>query len=97
MAALARKIAAPARRGDRARLAAAIVDWVTENIEATDELAEPAAFTLARGRGSRVTLTLALAAELGVPGAAPCWRARVSSPTPPRPRRRRSSTTSATR
>src|SRR6185312_8721932 len=63
------------------------VDWVTENIEATDELAEPAAFTLARGRGSRVTLTLALASELGLPAEAVLARSRlvadVAAPTPP--------------
>ena len=76
VAALARRIAAPAG-GDRARIAAAIVDWVTENIEATDELAEPAGYTLARGRGSRVTLTLALAAELGLPAEVVLARSRL--------------------
>ncbi|HSY39562.1 MAG TPA: tetratricopeptide repeat protein [Polyangia bacterium] len=86
VAALARKIAAPAG-GDRARIAAAIVDWVTENIEATDELAEPAGYTLARGRGSRVTLTLALAAELGLPAEVVLARSRLvadaGAATPP--------------
>jgi tetratricopeptide (TPR) repeat protein len=86
VAALARKIGAPAG-GDRARLAAAIVDWVTENIEATDELAEPAGYTLARGRGSRVTLTLALAAELGLPAEVVLARSRLvadaGAATPP--------------
>ena len=86
VAALARKIAAPAG-GDRARLAAAVVDWVTENIEATEELAEPAGYTLARGRGSRVTLTLALAAELGLPAEVVLARSRLvadaAAATPP--------------
>jgi tetratricopeptide (TPR) repeat protein len=86
VAALARRIGAPAG-GDRARLAAAIVDWVTENIEATDELAEPAGYTLARGRGSRVTLTLALAAELGLPAEVVLARSRLvadaGAATPP--------------
>jgi len=86
VAALARKIAAPAG-SDRARVAAAIVDWVTENIEATDELAEPAGYTLARGRGSRVTLTLALAAELGLPAEVVLARSRLvadaGAATPP--------------
>ncbi|HEX3903307.1 MAG TPA: tetratricopeptide repeat protein [Polyangia bacterium] len=86
VAALARKIAAAAG-GDRARLAAAIVDWVTENVEATDELAEPASFTLARGRGSRVALTLALAGELDLPAAAVLVRSRLvadeAAATPP--------------
>ena len=52
--------------GDPAQLAAAVVDWVTSHIEATDELTVPAGVTLARGRGSRVTLALALAGELGL-------------------------------
>jgi cellulose synthase operon protein C len=86
VAALARKIAASAG-GDTARRAAAIVDWVTENVEATDELAEPAGYTLARGRGSRVTLALALASELGIPARAVLVRSRLSAdaaaPTPP--------------
>ncbi len=86
VAALARKIAASGG-GDRARIAAAIVDWVTENIEGTDELAEPAGYTLARGRGSRVTLTLALAAELGLPAEMVLARSRLvadaAAATPP--------------
>jgi len=86
VAALAKRIAAPAG-SDRARVAAAIVDWVTENIEATEELAEPAGYTLARGRGSRVTLTLALAAELGLPAEVVLARSRLvadaGAATPP--------------
>jgi tetratricopeptide (TPR) repeat protein len=96
--ALARKLAQDPERqrapktgrpvpAERARLAAAIVDWVTENIEAADELAEPASFTLARGRGSRVALTLALARELGVPARAALARSRLiadaTAPSPP--------------
>jgi tetratricopeptide (TPR) repeat protein len=73
--------------GDRARLAAAIVDWVTENVEASDDLADPASFTLARGRGSRVALALALSAELGVPARAVLARSRLvaeaAAPAPP--------------
>ena len=73
--------------GSRAREAAAIVDWVTEHIEATDELAVPAGVTLARGRGSRVALALALAAELGVPARPVLARSRLladaTAPTPP--------------
>ena len=52
---------------DRRALAAAMVEWVTENVEAGDELTDPAAYALARGRGSRIALTLALARELGIP------------------------------
>ena len=51
---------------DRRALAAAMVEWVTENVEAGDELTDPAAFALARGRGSRIALVLALARELGI-------------------------------
>ncbi|HVV51543.1 MAG TPA: hypothetical protein VHO06_17875, partial [Polyangia bacterium] len=86
VAALADKIAASAG-SDPARRAAAVVDWVTDNIEATDELAESASYTLARGLGSRVTLTLALAAQLGVPADAFLARSRLvadaAAPTPP--------------
>jgi tetratricopeptide (TPR) repeat protein len=73
--------------GVPARAAAAIVDWVTEHIEATDELAAPAGVTLARGRGSRVALALALAAELDVPARPVLARSRLladaTAPTPP--------------
>jgi tetratricopeptide (TPR) repeat protein len=62
----ARKLAEAAPK-DRRALAAAMVEWVTEHIEAGDELTDPAAFALARGRGSRIALTLALARELGIP------------------------------
>jgi cellulose synthase operon protein C len=63
--------------GERARAAAAIVDWVTENVEASDDLADPASFTLARGRGSRIALALALAREMGVPARAVLARSRL--------------------
>jgi tetratricopeptide (TPR) repeat protein len=86
VAALAKRIAATAG-SERAALAGAIVDWVTEHIEATDELAAPAGYTLARGRGSRVTLTLALAAELGLPAEVVLARSRLvadaAAATPP--------------
>jgi tetratricopeptide (TPR) repeat protein len=84
--ALAAKLRAAAG-GVPERAAAAIVDWVTEHIEATDELAVPAGVTLARGRGSRVTLALALAAELGVPARPVLARSRLladaTAPAPP--------------
>jgi hypothetical protein len=60
------------RRSRRQRaLAAAMVDWVTENIEATDELADPASFALARGRGSRTAppWRWPMAGASGPPGA----------------------------
>jgi hypothetical protein len=74
------------KNGGRRALATAIVDWVTENIEATEELADPASFALARGRGSRTTLALALANELGIPARPVLARSRLTAdaaaPTP---------------
>ncbi len=85
--ALARRIAETAPSRGRRAQATAIVDWVTENIEATDELMDPASFTLARGRGSRTALALALANELGIPARPVLVRSRVvadaAAPTPP--------------
>ena len=81
----ARQIGASVR-GDRAALAGAIVAWVTEKIEATDDFVDPASFTLARGRGSRVALALALARELHVPARPVLARSRlVADPTAPTP------------
>jgi cellulose synthase operon protein C len=82
------KLAADAKAapGDHARLGAAIVKWVTENIEAADDLRDPATFTLARGRGNRLALVLALARELGVSVRPVLTRSRLvaeaSAPTP---------------
>ena len=82
----ARQIGASVR-GDRAARAAAVVGWVTEKIEATDDFVDPASFTLARGLGSRVALALALARELRVPARPVLARSRlVADPaarTPP--------------
>jgi tetratricopeptide (TPR) repeat protein len=61
----------------RARLAAAVVRWVTDNIEAGDDLRDPASFTLARGRGNRLALVLALSRELGLPAAPVLARSRL--------------------
>jgi tetratricopeptide (TPR) repeat protein len=57
--------------------AAAIVRWVTNNVEAGDDLRDPASFTLARGRGNRLALVLALARELRVPATAQLARSRL--------------------
>jgi len=65
--------------GDPARTAEAIVDWVTSHVEATDELVVPAGATLARGRGSRVALALALASELGVAAQPVLARSRLTA------------------
>jgi tetratricopeptide (TPR) repeat protein len=74
----AQRIAAQAGAARRAR-AAAMVDWVTENIEATDELTDPATFALARARGSRTALALALARELAIPARAVLVRSRLTA------------------
>jgi len=63
-AALAQAASPPATR---TRLAAAIVRWVTDNVEAGEDLRDTASATLARGRGNRLALVLALARELDVP------------------------------
>ena len=84
---LARRLADTAYTHTRQEQATAIVDWVTENIEATDELMDPASFTLARGRGSRTALALALANELGIAARPVLVRSRLvadaAAPTPP--------------
>jgi len=72
----ARRLAAQVPGGARAR-AAALIDWVTTHIEAGDELADPASFALARGRGSRTTLVLSLARELGIPARPVLARSRL--------------------
>ena len=62
---LAATIAAKAGN-DRAHLAEAIVAWLRDNIEPENDFAAPATSTLARHRGHRASLMLALARELGV-------------------------------
>jgi tetratricopeptide (TPR) repeat protein len=54
-------------KGDRSRLPEAIVAWVRENIEPENNYVEPATSTLARARGNRAGLILALARSLSVP------------------------------
>jgi tetratricopeptide (TPR) repeat protein len=82
----AQRIAEPVRGGARAR-AAAMLDWVTTHIEPTEELAEPGTFALARGRGSRTALALALAREMGIPARPVLARSRLvaeaGAATPP--------------
>jgi tetratricopeptide (TPR) repeat protein len=62
---------------DRPRLASAVVSWVTEAIEAVDDLRDGAAQTLARGSGNRLALVLALLRELGVPARPVLARSRL--------------------
>jgi tetratricopeptide (TPR) repeat protein len=69
--------AAPGAAPPPAALAATIVRWVTDNIEAGEDLRDPASFTLARGRGNRLALVLALARELGVSATPELARSRL--------------------
>jgi hypothetical protein len=65
-----RKVAAEIARlagPDRGRLAQAIVAWVREHIEPESDIWESATATLARGRGNRAGLVVALARSLDVP------------------------------
>ena len=65
-----------------------MVDWVTENIEATDELADPASFALARGRGQPDRAGAGARRELlGIPARPVLARSRLvadaAAPQPP--------------
>jgi hypothetical protein len=73
----ARQIAGATPPSDRARLAAAVVSWVTENVEAAGDLREGAAPSLARGSGNRLALIVALLRELGVPARPVLARSRL--------------------
>jgi tetratricopeptide (TPR) repeat protein len=73
--------AAGGARGDRTRLAAAVVKWVTENVDAVDDLRDPATLTLTRGRGNRLALMLALLRELDVPARSVLARSRLVAET----------------
>jgi Flp pilus assembly protein TadD len=82
----ARELAAGIPPTDRARLAAAVVSWVTESIEAGNDLRDGATQALARGSGNRLALILALLRELGVPARPVLARSRLvaeaAAPTP---------------
>jgi cellulose synthase operon protein C len=86
----ARQIAAGAGAGvaapSRPRLAAAVSAWVTDAIEAVDDLRDGATQTLARGSGNRLALMLALLHEVGVPARPVLARSRLlaeaAAPTP---------------
>jgi hypothetical protein len=60
---------------------------VTDTIEATEDFADPASFSLVRGRGTRLTVALALARELGLAARPVLARsllvADAVAPTPP--------------
>jgi tetratricopeptide (TPR) repeat protein len=77
---LAARLAREAGASPAAR-AAAIVRFVTGDIEAGDDLRESASATLARGSGNRLALALALARELGVPARPELARSRLVADT----------------
>jgi hypothetical protein len=82
----AQKLAAGVGPSDRARLAAGVVSWVTDAVEAGNDLRDGATQTLARGSGNRLALILALLRELGVPARPVLARSRLvaeaSAPAP---------------
>jgi tetratricopeptide (TPR) repeat protein len=61
---VAQEIAAPVK--DRALLPAAVWKWISEHVEPEADLLEPATFSLARRRGNRTALLLALGHSLGL-------------------------------
>ena len=82
---VARQIAAQARQ-QKQPLGPAVVAWVTEHIEAEGGVVEPATATLARRRGNRAALVVALARALGLPAELALARSPVTAD--PRSRRR---------
>jgi tetratricopeptide (TPR) repeat protein len=62
----AQEIAASAA-GNRQRLPELLTTWVNGHVEPESDPLEPASFSLARGRGNRAAVLLALARALGVP------------------------------
>lgn len=71
---------------DRARIAEALYRWITDNVEDSGDLREPASHTLARRQGGRLPLFLALARPLGIPARMVLARslstAAADAPTP---------------
>jgi tetratricopeptide (TPR) repeat protein len=84
--AVAAQIAASAREQRPAgpavgsALGPAILAWVTEHIEAEGGVSEPATATLARRRGSRAPLVVALARALGIPAELALARSPMTAP-----------------
>jgi hypothetical protein len=75
---VARQIAGQARQ-NKQPLAPAVVAWVTEHIEAEGGVVEPATATLARRRGNRAALVVALARALGLPAELALARSPVTA------------------
>ncbi len=67
-------------------LPAALTAWVGQNVEAEDDLRASASFGVARGRGNRLAVILALARELGLDARPVLARSRLTAdgdaPTP---------------
>lgn len=77
-----RRVAAAIERqagGDRSKLPLAIAAWVTEHVEPENNFTEPATATLARRRGNRAGLLVALARSLGVPADLVLARSRLAA------------------
>jgi tetratricopeptide (TPR) repeat protein len=80
----ARQLAAEASRapaaGRSAAIVSSVVGWVTENVDAVDDLRDGATQALARGSGNRVALILALLREAGVRARPVLARSLLSAP-----------------
>jgi cellulose synthase operon protein C len=68
---------------DRGRLPEVLVSWVREHIEPETDFAESATATLARGRGNRTALIVALARNLGIPADVVLARSLLAAKTVP--------------
>ena len=86
LARAAADIRALARSDDPVAKASALVAWVGQNVQAEDELRTSASFSVARGRGNRLAVLLALARELGLDAQPVLARSRLTAdgdaPTP---------------
>jgi tetratricopeptide (TPR) repeat protein len=71
---------APAAGRPAAAVVASVVGWVTENVDAVDDLRDGATQALARGSGNRVALILALLREAGVRARPVLARSLLSAP-----------------
>ncbi|HEY8923131.1 MAG TPA: hypothetical protein VIU64_02050, partial [Polyangia bacterium] len=73
-----RALAGGAASSPEAR-AGALVAWVGENVEPTEDLRGPATFAVASGRGNRVAVMLALARRLGLSAEVALGRSRFTA------------------
>jgi tetratricopeptide (TPR) repeat protein len=71
---------APAIERPAVAIVSAVVGWVTENVDAVDDLRDGATQALARGSGNRVALILALLREAGVRARPVLARSLLSAP-----------------